>query len=218
MSETAAEAEAVATALPPHEHVEGGVWDSIREALRGSRRDYTQGPVGRAILVLAVPMVLEMIMESVFAVCDVFFVSKLGAAAVATVGLTESWLTLIYALAMGLAIGAAAMVARRTGERDLEGAAKAGAQAIMLSLTVAVTIGVIGATLAPRMLGLMGASADVISTGSTYARIMLGGNAAMRQSSCSFSSTRSFAAPATPRSRCGCSGWRTQSTFCSDRV
>jgi putative MATE family efflux protein len=177
MSETAAEAEAVTIAAPPHEHVEGGVWDSIREALRGSHRDYTQGPVGRAILVLAVPMVLEMIMESVFAVCDVFFVSKLGAAAVATVGLTESWLTLIYALAMGLAIGAAAMVARRTGERDLEGAAKAGAQAIMLSLTVAVTIGVIGATFAPRVLGVMGASADVISTGSTYARIMLGGNA-----------------------------------------
>jgi putative MATE family efflux protein len=177
MSETAAEAEAVTIAVPPDEHVEGGVWDSIREALRGSRRDYTQGPVGRAILVLAVPMVLEMIMESVFAVCDVFFVSKLGAAAVATVGLTESWLMLVYALAMGLAIGAAAMVARRTGERDLEGAAKAGGQAIMLSLTAAVTIGVIGATLAPRMLTLMGAPADVISTGSTYARIMLGGNA-----------------------------------------
>jgi len=88
MSETIAEAET--TAPPVDEHVDGGMWDSIREALRGSRRDYTQGPVGRAILVLAVPMVLEMIMESVFAVCDVFFVSRLGAAAVATVGLTES--------------------------------------------------------------------------------------------------------------------------------
>ena len=177
MSETAAQAEIEAIAAPPIEHVDGGVWDSIREALRGSRRDYTQGPVGRAILVLAVPMVLEMIMESVFAVCDVFFVSRLGAAAVATVGLTESWLMLVYALAMGLAIGAAAMVARRTGERDLEGAAKAGGQAIMLGLMVAATIGVIGGTMAPRMLRLMGAPADVISTGSTYARIMLGGNA-----------------------------------------
>lgn len=162
---------------PVDDHVDGGMWDSIREALRGSRRDYTKGPVGRAIMVLAIPMVLEMIMESVFAVCDVFFVSRLGAAAVATVGLTESWLTLVYAIAMGMAIGAAALVARRTGERDADGAAKAGAQAIMLGLIVAVTIGVVGGILAPRMLQLMGAPADVISTGSTYARIMLGGNA-----------------------------------------
>ena len=165
------------SAPPIDDHVDGGMWDSIREALRGSRRDYTKGPVGRAIMVLAVPMVLEMIMESVFAVCDVFFVSRLGAAAVATVGLTESWLTLVYAIAMGMAIGAAALVARRTGERDTDGAAKAGAQAIMLGLIVALTIGVVGGTLAPRMLKLMGAPADVIATGSTYARIMLGGNA-----------------------------------------
>src|SRR5512138_3616363 len=81
-----------------------GIWDSVREALRGSHRDYTEGHVSRAILILAIPMVLEMIMESVFAVCDVFFVSKLGATAVAAVGLTESWLVLIYAIAMGLAI------------------------------------------------------------------------------------------------------------------
>src|SRR5438477_12905211 len=93
-------------------------WGAIAEALRGSHRDYTEGSVARAILILAIPMVLEMVMESVFAVCDVFFVSRLGAGAVATVGLTESWLTLVYALAMGLAIAASAMVARRTGERD----------------------------------------------------------------------------------------------------
>ena len=102
---------------------DAGIWDSIREALRGSHRDYTEGSVSRAILLLAIPMVLEMIMESVFAVCDVFFVSKLGASAVATVGLTESWLTLIYAIAMGLAISASAIVARRIGEKDREGAA-----------------------------------------------------------------------------------------------
>src|SRR5204862_6073785 len=155
-----------AHAPPPTEDF----WSGVREALRGSRRDYTQGPIGRAILVLAVPMVLEMVMESVFAVCDVFFVSRLGAAAVATVGLTESWLTLVYAIAMGMAIGAAAMVARRTGERDAEGAAKAGAQAIMLGLIVVVVIGVIGGTLAPRMLAVMGAPPEVITTGSTYAR------------------------------------------------
>src|SRR5690242_2450865 len=155
-----------AHAPPPLE----GFWSGVREALRGSRRDYTQGPVGRAILVLAVPMVLEMIMESVFAVCDVFFVSRLGAAAVATVGLTESWLTLVYAIGIGMAIGASALVARRTGERDREGAAKAAGQAIILGLAVSLTIGVLGGTLAPRMLRLMGAPADVLATGSTYAR------------------------------------------------
>ncbi len=153
-----------------------GIWHAIREALRGSHRDYTQGSVSRAIFILAVPMVLEMVMESVFAVCDVFFVSKLGAAAVATVGLTESWLTLIYAIAMGLAVSVAAVVARRTGERDREGAAHSAAQGIVLGLAVALVLGLAGGTLAPRLLGIMGASPDVIQTGSTYARVMLGGN------------------------------------------
>src|SRR5262249_45587685 len=115
-------------------------WDSIREGLRGSHRDFTQGSIRRAILILAIPMVLEMVMESVFAVCDVFFVSKLGASAVATVGLTESWVVLIYALAMGLAISASATVARRTGERDHEGAANAATQAMVLSLSVAAVL------------------------------------------------------------------------------
>ena len=143
---------AVESLAPPAEQaaslptpVDGGVWESVREALRGSHRDYTEGHVSRAILILAIPMVLEMIMESVFAVCDVFFVSKLGATAVAAVGLTESWLTLIYALAMGLAISASAMVARRTGEKDREGAAKAAGQGILLALAVArqVVVGVL---------------------------------------------------------------------------
>jgi len=103
MSESTAES---AETLPPpvsslhaDTHVDERFWSSVREALRGSHRDFTEGAVSRAILILAIPMVLEMVMESVFAVCDVFFVSKLGAAAVATVGLTESWLTLVYALA-----------------------------------------------------------------------------------------------------------------------
>ena len=171
---------AVETLAPPIEsahHPEPGFWGSVREALRGSHRDFTQGPVGRSILLLAVPMVLEMIMESVFAVCDVFFVSKLGAAAVATVGLTESWLTLVYAVGIGLAIGVSATVARRTGERDLEGAAKSAGQGILLGLAVSIVLGIVGGTLAPKMLALMGAPTDVLSTGSTYARIMLGGNA-----------------------------------------
>jgi putative MATE family efflux protein len=149
----------------------------VREALRGSRRDYTQGPIGRAILVLAVPMVLEMVMESVFAVCDVFFVSRLGAEAVATVGLTESMLTIIYSLAMGLAIGATAMVARRIGERDAAGASLAAVQSIMLAVAVAIVLGVGGVILAPRLLQLMGGSPALLAMGSTYARIMLGGNA-----------------------------------------
>ncbi|HEY7232681.1 MAG TPA: MATE family efflux transporter [Gemmatimonadaceae bacterium] len=154
-----------------------GFWSGVREALRGSRRDYTQGPIGRAILVLAVPMVLEMVMESVFAVCDVFFVSRLGADAVATVGLTESMLTIIYSLAMGLAIGATAMVARRTGERDPDGAARTAVQAIILGALVALTLGVAGGITAPQLLRVMGASPRVLDVGTTYARIMYGGNA-----------------------------------------
>jgi putative MATE family efflux protein len=180
MSELTAEsAEALPPpASPPHAEapVDGGFWSSVREALHGSHRDFTEGAVSRAILILAIPMVLEMVMESVFAVCDVFFVSKLGASAVATVGLTESWLTLVYALAMGLAIGTSAMVARRTGERDREGAARAATQGMILGLGLALVIGVVGGVLAPRMLGLMGAAPDVIATGTSYARVMLAGN------------------------------------------
>jgi putative MATE family efflux protein len=177
MSETTADALPPPTSLEHADtHADGGFWSSVGEALRGSHRDFTEGAVSRAILILAIPMVLEMVMESVFAVCDVFFVSKLGASAVATVGLTESWLTLIYALAMGLAIGTSAMVARRTGERDREGAARAAMQGILLGLGVALVVGVAGGLLAPRMLAVMGASPDVIATGSRYARVMLGGN------------------------------------------
>jgi len=122
-------------------------------------------------------MVLEMVMESVFAVCDVFFVSRLGADAVATVGLTESLLTVIYALAVGLSIGATAMVARRTGEQDIDGAARAAVQAIALAAAIALVLGVLGDLFAPRLLALMGASPAVLARGSAFARVMLGGNA-----------------------------------------
>lgn len=155
---------------------EVGLWDAIRESLRGSHRDYTEGAVSRAIFLLAIPMVLEMVMESVFAVCDVFFVSKLGASAVASVGLTESWLTIVYAVAMGLAIAATAIVARRVGERDHEAAARSAVQAMLFGLAVATVLGIVGATLGPSALRLMGAAPDVLATGGTYARIMLGGN------------------------------------------
>jgi putative MATE family efflux protein len=155
---------------------EQGLWTSIREAVRGSRRDFTRGPIGRAILLLSIPMVLEMLMESVFAVVDVFFVARLGAEAVATVGLTESMLTLIYATAMGLSIGATAMVARRIGEHDAEGAAEAAVQAIALGVVIAAVLGACGVIFAPRLLSLMGASTEVIGRGSGYTKVMLGGN------------------------------------------
>jgi putative MATE family efflux protein len=124
-------------------------------------------------------MVLEVVLESVFAVADIFWVSHLGPDAVASVGLTESLLTMIYALAMGLGIGATAVVARRIGEKDPEGAARAAVQALLLALLVSVVLGVTGALLAPRLLALMGASPSVIATGRGYATIMLGGEAAI---------------------------------------
>ena len=136
----------------------GAIFTTLREAVRGSHGDFTEGPIGRAVILLAVPMVLEMALESVFAVVDVFWVSKLGAGAVATVGLTESMLALLYALAIGLSIAATATVARRIGERDRERAARTAVQAIALGVCVSVPLGVLGALLAPRLLALMGAS------------------------------------------------------------
>ncbi|HEY0014980.1 MAG TPA: MATE family efflux transporter [Longimicrobium sp.] len=156
-----------------------GFWTSVREALRGSHHDYTDGPIGRSILLLSVPMVLEMAMESVFAIVDIFFVSRLGADAVAAVGLTESLLAIVYALAMGLGIGATALVARRIGEKDAEGAAHSAVQAILLALIISAVLGIAGSLLAPHLLGLMGASPEVIRTGTGYARVMLGGEAAI---------------------------------------
>jgi len=148
---------------------------TIREALSGSHRDYTDGDIGRAILLLAIPMVLELSLESVFAVVDVFFVSRLGADAVATVGLTESMLTILYAVLSGLSVGAMATIARRIGERNPDGAARAAVQAILLGVIVAVPTGIAGALLAPRLLSVMGAGPGVVANAS-YTRIMLGMN------------------------------------------
>jgi putative MATE family efflux protein len=162
------------------ENVEAGepqsLWSAVKESLRGSHRNYTVGPIGRSILLLAIPMVLEMIMESVFAVVDIFWVSHLGTDAAATVGLTESLLTLIYALAIGLSIGATAMVARRIGEQNPEGAARAAVQAIAVALIVSIVIAAIGAPLAPRLLMLMGGSRWVVEHGAGFTRVMLAGN------------------------------------------
>jgi len=164
------------TTTQSHVETPHGLWQTIREAIRGTHHDYTSGPIGRAIILLAVPMVLEMVMESVFAVVDVFWVAHLGPNAVATVGLTESMLTLVYTAAMGLSIGVTAMVARRIGEKNPEAAAEAAVQGIALGVITAAVIAVTGVVLAPKLLGVMGASPDVISMGHNYTRVMLGGN------------------------------------------
>src|SRR6202007_1631918 len=152
------------------------IWSSIREALRGSHQDFTTGSLNRAILLLAIPMVLEMVLESLFAVVDVFWVGRLGADAVATVGLTESLLSLVFAVGLGLSLSTTAMVARRIWEKDPEGAAVAGAQAIFLGFGVSAIIGIPWWIYGGELLRLMGASPAIVATGSGYARIALGGS------------------------------------------
>ena len=165
------------SSLPTAADEQESLWSAVKESIRGSHRSYTTGPIGRSILLLAIPMVLEMVMESLFAVVDIYWVSHLGDEAVAAVGLTESLMTLIYALAIGLSIGAMAMVARRIGEQNPEGAARAAVQAIAVALLVSIIIAVFAAPRAPELLALMGASPWVIEHGSSFTRIMLAGNA-----------------------------------------
>jgi len=171
--------EAVKATNTPPPSPERSLRSSLWEAIRGSHQDYTTGSLNRAILLLAVPMVLEMVLESLFAVVDVFWVGRLGANAVATVGLTESLLSLVFAVGIGLSLSTTAMVARRIGEKDPEGAAVAGVQAIVLGLATSVAIGIPCFLYAPQLLRLMGASNDIVSIGSGYARIALGGSAAI---------------------------------------
>jgi putative MATE family efflux protein len=152
-----------------------GFWASVREALRGSHQNYTEGNLNRAILLLAIPMVLEMVLESLFAVVDVFFVGRLGANAVATVGLTESMLALVFAIGLGVSMSTTAMVARRIGEKDPEDAAIAGVQAIVVGLGISLALGIPAGIFAPQLLTLMGASPAIVATGSGYTRIALGG-------------------------------------------
>ena len=152
-------------------------WSILREAFAGSERDFTKGSIGLAIFLLAVPMILEMFMESVFAVVDIYFVGHLGADSVAIVVLTESMMALIYAVAIGLSIGATATVARRYGEQDIEGAAKSAAHAIMLGVIVSLIMSVLGIVFAPQIFVLLGAQPEIVAEGTTFMRIMLGGNA-----------------------------------------
>ncbi len=149
------------------------------DAVTGRGGDPTAGPVGRAIVLLAVPMVLEMVVESLFAVVDIFFVARLGPAAMAAVGVTESILSLVYTAAMGLSIGATAVVARRIGERNEEAAGEAAVQVLLLGIAASAIIGVAGIIGAPHILRAMGADEEVVRTGTGYARVMLGGNAAI---------------------------------------
>ena len=160
----------IALASPPT-----SFWGSIREALRGSHQDFTTGSLNRAVVLLAIPMVLEMALESLFAVVDVFWVGRLGANAVATVGLTESLLSLIFAVGFGLGLSTTAMVARRVGEKDPKGAATAGVQAIFIGLATSLAFGIPSYLYAPRLLRVMGASPEIVALGSGYARIALGG-------------------------------------------
>jgi putative MATE family efflux protein len=171
--------EAVSTINTPPPAPPRSLWESLWEAIRGSHQDYTTGSLNRAILLLAVPMFLEMVLESLFAVVDVFWVGRLGANAVATVGLTESLLSLIFAVGIGLSMSTTAMVARRIGEKDPEGAAVAGVQAIVLGLITSVAIGIPCFIYAPQLLRLMGASNDIVTMGGGYARIALGGSGAI---------------------------------------
>jgi putative MATE family efflux protein len=153
------------------------LWRSVVAAFKGEHRDYTALPLDRAVLLLAIPMVLEMLMESLFAVTDVFWVSRLGKEAVAVVGITESLMSLIYAVAIGISIAATAIVARRIGEKDPARASQAAGQIVVLGLALASGLGLVLGAFAPQILRLMGAEDTVVALGAPYARIMLGGNA-----------------------------------------
>jgi putative MATE family efflux protein len=145
-------------------------------AVQGSEKEFTTGSINRAIFLLSVPMVLEMMMESLFAVVDVFLVSNIGTDAVATIGLTETVITLVYSIAFGLSMAATAMVSRRIGEKDPDAAARAAFQSLLLGVGISVVLGILGFIFAEDILRLMGASESVIATGSNYTRILLGSN------------------------------------------
>ncbi len=151
------------------------LWSAVRDSIRGKAHDYTRGSIGRAILLLSIPMVLEMMMESLFGIVDIFFVGHLGKVATSTVALTESMLTMIFAVALGLSMATTATVARRIGEQDEEGAAVAATQSIALGLVFSVAFGIAGFLSAPHLLALMGAEPDVIASGHVYTAIVLGG-------------------------------------------
>src|SRR5690606_17992932 len=147
----------------------------FKMAVSGKEQDFTTGSIRRAVFMLSIPMILEMLMESVFALVDILYVSKVSVNAVATIGLTESVITLVYAVAIGLSIAATAVVARRVGEKDIKAASNAAVQVIFLGVFVSILISAIGIMYPKQILGLMGGEPDLIAEGYGYTKIMLGG-------------------------------------------
>jgi putative MATE family efflux protein len=152
------------------------VFKLFKQAVRGNVKDFTTGSIDKAIFLLAVPMILEMVLESLFAVVDIFFVNKLGKEAVTTVGLTESLMYIVYSLAIGLSMGTAAMVARRAGEKNFKAIGDIAMQAIYLSLGIAIILGITGIVFAKQLLLMMGAGEAVVNSGYHFTQIMFGGN------------------------------------------
>lgn len=173
MSELAGLEPTIEVPAPP----EGSLWQELRDAIRGTEADYTKISLKRAIFLLAVPMVLELVMESTFAVVDIFFVGKLGSSAVATVGLTETYLFLLYSIAMGLSMAVTAIVARRVGEKRKEAAGATAVQAVLIGLALSLPFAIAGIFYARELLMLMGADEWALMHGYRYTQWMLGGNA-----------------------------------------
>lgn len=153
-----------------------GIWQELKNAIRGTEADYTQIGLRRAIFLLAIPMILELVMESTFAVVDIFFVGKLGPSAVATVGLTETFMFLLYSIAMGLATGVTAIISRRTGEKNTDEAGKAAFQAIIIGALASIPFALLGLFFSPQLLQWMGADAWTLEHGLPFTQWMLGGN------------------------------------------
>ncbi|MGF7080565.1 MATE family efflux transporter [Mucilaginibacter sp. UYCu711] len=152
------------------------IFSVIKQSLNGESQDYTQGSIRKAVFLLAVPMILELSLESVFALVDIFFVGKLGENAIASVGLTESVITIVYSIAIGLSTATGAVVARRIGEKNPDGAAHAGAQSLIIAFIISAVLTVVGMVYASDILGLMGASKQVVADGAIFTRIMFGGS------------------------------------------
>jgi putative MATE family efflux protein len=151
-------------------------WSDIKEALAGTEKDFTQISLKRAVFLLSIPMVLEMVMESAFAITDIYFVSRLGTHAIAAVGITESMMTIIYAIAFGISMATTALISRRIGEKNNSEAAKDGLQSIITAVIISLMIAVPGMVFAEKFLTLMGAGSEIVNHYSSYTMIMFGGN------------------------------------------
>jgi len=158
------------------ESSQNSIWQELKNAIRGSEADYTQIGMGKAVFLLAVPMILELIMESTFAVVDIYFVGSLGASAVATVGLTETYLFLLYSIGMGLSMAVTAIIARRIGEKEKEKAGITAVQAIFIAVLISLPFAFAGIFFAKDLLALMGADDWTLQYGYGYMQWMLGGN------------------------------------------